>query len=128
MGWPITNRASGQQDRLLQPFEEPPLAGHLVSPRRLYTHHGIYVGGGRVIHYAGFSSGFHRGPVEEVSLEEFAKGRIVCVRTDARAFYPAEVVSRARARLGENDYHLLTNNCLHFCSWCRRGPALESVC
>jgi len=112
----------------MRPFEEPPLAAHLVSPRRLYTHHGIYVGGGRVIHYAGFSSGFHRGPVEEVSLEEFAKGRVVRIRTDPREFGPSEVVSRARGRLGENDYRLLTNNCLHFCSWCQRGPALHSVC
>ena len=127
MGWSITNCVSRHQDRLLQSFEEPPLAAHLVSPRRFYTHHGIYVGRGRVIHYAGFSSGFHRGPVEEVSLEEFGKGRIVCVRTDPRAFDPSAVVSRARARLGENDYRLLTNNCLHFCSWCRRGPTLDSV-
>jgi hypothetical protein len=88
MGWSITNCVSRHQDRLLQSFEEPPLAAHLVSPRRFYTHHGIYVGRGRVIHYAGFSSGFHRGPVEEVSLEEFGKGRIVCVRTDPRACPP----------------------------------------
>jgi hypothetical protein len=127
MGWPITNCVLRHQDRLLQPFEEPPLAAHLISPRRFYTHHGIYVGGGRVIHYAGFSSGFHRGPVEEVSLEEFAKGCIICVRTDPRAFDPSAVVSRARARLGEDDYRLLTNNCLHFCSWCRRGATLNSV-
>jgi len=127
MGWPITNCVFRHQDRPLQPFEEPPLAAHLISPRRFYTHHGIYVGGGRVIHYAGFSSGFHRGPVEEVSLEEFAKGCIVCVRTDPRVFDPSAVVSRARARLGENDYRLLTNNCLHFCSWCQRGPTLDSV-
>jgi len=128
MGWPITDFVSRHQDRVLRRFEEPPLAAHLVSPRWLYTHHGIYVGHGRVIHYAGFSSGFHRAPVEEVSLEEFAKGCIVCVRTAPRAFDPSEVVSRARTRLGENDYRLLTNNCLHFCSWCRGGPTFDSAC
>lgn len=29
-----------------------PLGAHLVSPRKRYRHHGIYVGNGRVIHYA----------------------------------------------------------------------------
>ena len=115
------------QGCVLPPLEEPPLGAHLVSPRGLYTHHGIYVGRGRVFHYAGFSSGFHRGPVEEVSLEAFARGHTICVHADPRAFDPVEVVSRARARLGENDYRLLSNNCLHFCSWCRRGPSFAPV-
>ena len=35
-----------------------PLGAHLVSPRWGYTHHGIYTGGGRVIHYAGLSEGW----------------------------------------------------------------------
>jgi hypothetical protein len=34
-----------------------------------------------------------------------------------------EVVRRARLRLGENRYHLLTNNCEHFCEWCIRGES-----
>lgn len=32
-----------------------------------------------------------------------------------------EVARRARSRLGENRYNLLTNNCEHFCEWCVRG-------
>jgi len=28
---------------------------------------------------------------------------------------------RARSRLGENDYRLLTNNCEHFYNWCLSG-------
>jgi hypothetical protein len=32
-----------------------------------------------------------------------------------------EVVRRARLQLGENRYHVLTNNCEHFCEWCVRG-------
>ena len=31
------------------------------------------------------------------------------------------VVRRARLRLGENRYHLLTNNCEHCCEWFIRG-------
>jgi hypothetical protein len=36
-------------------------------------------------------------------------------------YSPAEIVRRARSRLGENDYRLLTNNCEHFCNWCLSG-------
>jgi hypothetical protein len=32
-----------------------------------------------------------------------------------------EVVRRARLRLGEDRYSVLTNNCEHFCEWCVRG-------
>jgi hypothetical protein len=27
----------------------------------------------------------------------------------------------ARARIGENEYRVLTNNCEHFCNWCVCG-------
>lgn len=34
---------------------EPPLGAHVVTPRRWYTHHAIYVGRGRVVQYRGWS-------------------------------------------------------------------------
>jgi hypothetical protein len=36
-------------------------------------------------------------------------------------FDAREVVRRARSRLGEDRYRLLTNNCEHFCEWCPQG-------
>ncbi len=30
-------------------------------------------------------------------------------------------VERARSRIGEDRYRLLTNNCEHFCTWCVLG-------
>ena len=33
-----------------------PLGAHLVTPRCGYTHHGIHVGDGQVVHYMGLSS------------------------------------------------------------------------
>ena len=108
-------------DRALAPGEEPPLGAHLTSPRSIYRHHGIYVGAGQVIHYAGLARGLRPGPVEEVSLEQFAHGRPICVRTGRSTFERAEVVRRARRRLGEARYRLLTNNCEHFCQWCLSG-------
>src|SRR5262245_51359735 len=87
---------------LLTPGEEPPLAAHLVTPRGFYTHHGVYVGNGRVIHYAGFATGFGRGPVEDVSLGHFAHGGDIRVRSATTPrFDRGEVVERARSRLGE---------------------------
>lgn len=32
-----------------------------------------------------------------------------------------EVVARARSRLGENRYPVLSNNCEHVCEWCLHG-------
>jgi Lecithin retinol acyltransferase len=110
------------RERPLAPGEEPPLGAHLVSPRRFYTHHGVYVGAGRVVHYAGLSSTLHAGPVEEVSLEHFGAGRPISVRVDpAFPFDSEQVVQRALSRLGEQRYRVLTNNCEHFCEWCVRG-------
>jgi hypothetical protein len=103
--------------------QEPALGAHLTASRRGYSHHGVYVGRGRVVHYSGLSGGFWRcGPVEEVSLFRFARGHVVrIVDHPTSPFSPEEIVRRARSRLGENDYRLLTNNCEHFCNWCHSG-------
>ena len=34
--------------------------------------------------------------------------------------HPPKPMRRARSRLGEDRYRLLTNNCEHFCEWCLR--------
>jgi hypothetical protein len=36
------------------------------------------------------------------------------------------VVERARSRLGERSYRLLTNNCEHFCGWALRDENRSS--
>ena len=86
----------------LKDGEEPPLAAHLVTPRRGYLHHGLYVGHGRIIHYPGLIGGFRLRAVEEVSLAQFARGRPAAVRGLNRRFDREDVVCRARSRLGEN--------------------------
>jgi len=99
-----------------------PLGTHLTTPRRGYVHHGIYAGDGRVIHYAGFDRAFRRGPVKEVPLEQFSRGRGVQAQPAAAArFHGDEAVARARSRLGENRYRVWTNNCEHFVHWCLSG-------
>jgi len=107
--------------------QEPRLGAHLKSPRRGYSHHGVYVGQDRVVHYSGLSGAWQCGPVEEVSLHEFANGHEVRFVDHLDPPYsPEEVVRRARSRLGENDYRLLTNNCEHFCNWCLSGVSLSA--
>ena len=83
-----------------------------------YTHHGLYLGFGLVIHYD-FSH------ICIISLEEFAKGQpIFTVNSPIK--YPKEVVMlRALSRLGEEKYHLITNNCEHVVRWCRSGSAID---
>jgi hypothetical protein len=102
------------------------LGSHLVTPRFGYLHHGIYVGARKVVHYSGLARGLRRGPVEEVPVAHFARGHCVWVRSDAPSdFDVREVICRARSRVGEDRYRLLTNNCKHFCEWCLRGAALS---
>jgi hypothetical protein len=85
-----------------------------------YTHHGIYIGDGRVVHYGALKYNLIRRPVEETTLAEFAEGRPVYVVTHCESgFDAAETIRRARSRLGEKQYRLLSNNCEHFVEWCR---------
>jgi len=112
------------RDGILLDQAEPPLGAHLITPRVGFLHHGIYVGGRKVVHCGAVSWFLPRGPVEEVSLSGFCRGRPILVRIDAPASFPApEVVRRARSRVGENHYRLLTNNCEHFCEWCLHDHA-----
>jgi hypothetical protein len=101
---------------------EPFVAGtHLSIYRRGYTHHGIYLGDGRVVHYAGRIK-YPQGLIEEISLAEFSEGRAPrAEKLRTGRFNGSEIVRRARSRLGERSYDLLTNNCEHFCNWCRLG-------
>lgn len=114
-------RATGSNDRFADPL---PLGAHLVTERHGYAHHGIYAGAGRVIHYAGFARALQAAPVEETTLEAFAAGFGIAIRPEPCArFAGQQAVERARSRLGENAYRLLTNNCEHFCSWCLSGES-----
>ena len=95
------------------------MGSHLVTPRRGFIHHGIYVGRGNVVHYKSAVRRLCRDPVEEVSLARFALGRTISIRAHAAPrFDGEEVMRRARSRIGEARYRLLSNNCEHFCEWC----------
>jgi hypothetical protein len=102
---------------------EVPLPGaHLITPWLGFAHHGIYIGGGKVIHYGALMYDIVRKPVEEVTLEQFSGGRpVFVVQHGELPFDVEQILERARCRLGENRYRLMTNNCEHFVEWCLYG-------
>lgn len=92
---------------------------------RFYTHHGIYVGGQQVIHYAGYANGLSSSAQERrvslVSLKQFCDGQPPQIRQHPLRYSRQAVVQRARSRLGEDEYSLLLRNCEHFATWCWTG-------
>ncbi len=98
------------------------LGDHLVTPRTGYDHHGIYIGNGKVIHYAGFSEFLKKDKVTKTTLEEFANGQEVHFVYHPNAKYNGkERVKKANSLLDEDNYNLVTNNCEHFAHWCIYG-------
>ena len=81
-----------------------------------YTHHGLYVGNGMVIHK-------NRNGVDFSPLEEFSEGSRVSVVTHSRkpVFTDDEAIERAFSRIGEDSYNLVFDNCEHFVMWCKFG-------
>lgn len=102
------------------------VGSHLISSRDHYSHHGIYVGRGKVVHYSGKSQGSNTGPVEITTLAIFTQGRGYRVKLHINPCRSGqEIVERARSRLGEDLYSLVRNNCEHFCEWCITGRTLS---
>lgn len=95
---------------------------HLVSKRAGYTHHGLYIGNDKVIHYSGFSDKPGTGPVEYTSLENFHAGKGYSIKNHPNKKYKRkDIIKRAKSRLGEDLYSLLNNNCEQFVNWCIDG-------
>jgi hypothetical protein len=113
------SRPPARPFRRLRPLETPMPGAHLITPWMGFAHHGVYVGEGKVIHYGALVYDIIRKPVEEVSLEAFAGGRpVYVVQHGELAFDVPAIIQRARSRLGEHRYRLLSNNCEHFVEWC----------
>jgi hypothetical protein len=84
----------------------------------VYKHYGIDCGDGTVIHYRKPSE-----VIEQTSFATFSRGNPVYVAEYSEGFgyIPDVVVERAKSRLREQEYNLLSNNCEHFASWCKTG-------
>ena len=97
---------------------------HVFVRRRHYSHHGIDCGDGTVIHYAGERGTARR--VERCSWTEFAGSDTVHVRAYKNRLPVEQIVENAESRLGDEGYHLVTNNCEHFAAWSSTGSATSS--
>ena len=99
---------------------ERQLAGSVLS----YTHHGIDMGDGTVVHARpwDFAEPFAGGSVERTSLADFSAGRPVRVVPFEHARFSADhVADRAASQVGRPGYCPLVRNCEHFATWCATG-------
>lgn len=111
-------------------FDNLPKAGDIIfTDRGLYKHFGIYIGLGRVIHFAapkGKETDATNADICMASMQDFLKGdSLAILNLDEKytPFAPEEIVKRAKSKLGTQKglYSLVNNNCEHFAMWCRYG-------
>jgi hypothetical protein len=96
---------------------------HLIVDRGLYRHHGVDLGDGTVIHFAGPGMDKTLASIRVDTLHNFAQGTTVWVRVYGQRLDPEETVRRAQSLVGATGYHLISTNCEHLASWCVTGVA-----
>jgi hypothetical protein len=96
-------------------------ADHIFVQRLGYTHHGIDVGNGTVIHYTGEVGQKTHAAIRQTPIKRFARGAVIQVKPYGSSDPPDVTLDRARSRLGEAKYNLAFNNCEHFATWCKTG-------
>lgn len=97
-----------------------------------YTHHGIDCGDGTVIHFTGEpgknTKSKSEASIARSTMADFALDSIVHIREYSKKDDPQVVIDRAESKIGSKEYHLVTNNCEHFATWCCTGrTASEQV-
>jgi len=120
--------------KIIAPCEEwksktPVKADHIRTSRGLYNHHGIYITDDEVIHFASDGDDNLLGTTNQIistDLAAFLRGGDceVKIYTDdelADLYQPHEIISFARASLGEDGYNVVFNNCEHFTNYCTLG-------
>ncbi|MDJ0733128.1 MAG: lecithin retinol acyltransferase family protein [Nostocaceae cyanobacterium] len=79
-----------------------------------FTHHGIYIGNSKVIHY-------WKNKVRKTKINRFSCGKNIHVKHYKKSYSSSRVVKRAKKKLDERKYNLFLNNCEHFATWCKIG-------
>jgi hypothetical protein len=97
------------------------LGDHIYVRRLGYTHHGVEVGDGLVIHFTGTPGSKFEAEIRREPIAVFAVDAKVEVRRYEKRLGVAETVARAESKLGESGYNLFANNCEHFARWCVTG-------
>lgn len=97
---------------------------HIRVHRGAYWHHAIVSSRQplRVVHYSDHPDRWGKGLVQEQSFRRFllVADQVELVNLPSR-FSPAQVVARARSKLGRDRYNFARENCEHFASWCQTG-------
>jgi hypothetical protein len=107
-----------------------PRGDHIYVRRRHYSHHGIDLGDGTVIHFARVRRAFRRVErrVERTPWDAFARGREVRVKAYRSRLPIEQIIRNAESRLGARGYHLVRNNCEHLATWSSTGsPSSRQV-
>jgi len=94
---------------------------HLYVNRGLYEHHGVDIGEGWVVHFAGTDGTKGGAAVLRSRIEDFAGAGVVEVRDYGHRLDADQPVVRAESMLGRSGYDLFSNNCEHFATWCVAG-------
>lgn len=97
------------------------ISDHLSVNRGLYSHHGIYYKKNKVIHFTGEPLSGHPAVIRVDHIDDFAKGDNIEIVYYKKCFPPKETIYRSEVCLGESDYSIISNNCEHFCQWCKIG-------
>ncbi|MCE7888665.1 MAG: hypothetical protein DYH12_03010 [Sorangiineae bacterium PRO1] len=114
---------------------EPVYRGlHLAALRQgpaglKYTHHGISVGDGTVVHFTGEPQAMAEASVDQTDLADFVASSTHLETRTPKTFKAKPVahlrknltVLRALTRKGERGYSLLSSNCEHFSVWAQLG-------
>lgn len=102
------------------------MGDHVYVQRVGYTHHGVEVADGMVIHFTGTPSNKLGATIRRETLAVFKGSGMVEVRRYDTRLEPAVVVERAESKLGQSGYNLYANNCEHFARWCVTGDHKSS--
>ena len=91
-----------------------------------FFHYGVYVGNNQVIHYNtndDMDYTWAHNSIIKTSFDAFANGDPVYLESYGHRASKENTAQEAEKLLGsgKGDYHLVTNNCEHFCNLCRNG-------
>jgi hypothetical protein len=95
---------------------------HVEVVRFGYTHHGIDIGDGTVVHFTGEPGRKSAAQVQRTSWADFARGgRCRTVAHSGVTWTADHTCLRALRLIGLTGYDLVRNNCEHFATFCKTG-------
>jgi len=94
---------------------------HIYVKRAGYTHHGIEIADGLVVHRSTSDGTKSGSSIRRTTIEEFCDGGVAQIRLYGTRLPPEDAIARAESMLGQTGYDLIGDNCEHFATWCVTG-------